>query len=72
MAKFIIVDKHTVRTGLEGFESLLKKHPTLGKYEQHQRSNVEKWITAEKKRRDDDYRDKNTQAGALNRRLDAD
>ena len=58
MARFVAVDKQTVRKGLRGLEELLDNEPEVRRQQEKQREEFEEFIASEKKRRDDEHRSK--------------
>ena len=56
MARFVAVDKQTVKKGMDGFEKLLNTDPEAKKEHEKQRKEFEEFIAAENKRRDEEHR----------------
>ncbi len=56
MARFVAVNKQTVKKGMDGFEQLLNSDPEAKKEHERQRKEFEEFIAAENKRRDEEHR----------------
>ena len=56
MARFVAVNKQTVKKGMDGFERLLNSDPETKKEHERQRKEFEEFIAAENKRRDEEHR----------------
>ena len=56
MARFVAVDKQTVKKGMDGFEKLLNRDPEAKKEHERQRKEFEELIATEKKRREVEHR----------------